>query len=74
MNSKGPNPKPGAEANAHLPVSTLLPVSVRDALIKAATTPGLSEKDRRIAISKATQQARRSTPKLYKEIDHENQA
>lgn len=57
---------------AHIPVSTVLPVSAREALIKAATTPGLSAKERAIAIEKASQIARRNNPKLFKEIDHEN--
>lgn len=55
--------------NNHLPVSTLLPVSVRDALIKAAADKTLSTKDRNIAIRKATQQARDTNPKLFKEIE-----
>lgn len=65
-----PDPAPGAEGNAHPPISTLLPVSVRDALIKAASTPG--EKERRIAISKATQLAKLQTPQFFKEVNHEN--
>lgn len=55
--------------NNHLPVSTLLPVSVRDALIKAAADKTLSAKDRNIAISKAIKQAKSINPKLYKEIE-----
>lgn len=65
----GPSPKPGAAGNAHLPVATILPVSTREALIKAATNPSLSQKERTIAIAKATQLARRTTPTLYKEIE-----
>lgn len=53
----------------NLPVSTLLPVSAREALIKAATNPFLTEKERTIAIAKATQQARSNNPKLFKEIE-----
>lgn len=53
----------------NLPISTLLPVSAREALIKAATNPFLSTKERTIAIAKATQQARTKNPTLYKEIE-----
>lgn len=62
----GPTPPPGATANGHLPTSTLFNTAVRDALIKAAATPG-TEKDRNIAIAKATQQARSKHPNLFKE-------
>lgn len=53
------------------PVSTLLPPEVREALIKASRTPG-TERERTIAIEKATRLARRTQPKLFKEEDHEN--
>lgn len=53
----------------HLPISTLLPVSAREALIQAATNPFLTEKERTIAIARATQQARTKNPKLFKEIE-----
>lgn len=57
------------ETPHNLPVATLLPVSARDALIKAATNPFLTDKERTIAIAKATQQARDKNPKLFKETE-----
>ncbi|MGZ5833733.1 MAG: hypothetical protein ACXWKJ_18280 [Telluria sp.] len=53
-------------------ISTLLPPEVRDALIKASRTPG-TERERRIAIEKATNLARRTKPSLFKDENHEDQ-
>lgn len=54
-------------------VSTLFPPVVREALMKAARTPG-SDRERRIAIDKATRLARNTKPQLFKEENHEDQA
>jgi hypothetical protein len=53
-------------------ISTLLPPEVREALIKASRTPG-TERDRRIAIDKATRLARNTKPSLFKAEDHETE-
>jgi hypothetical protein len=55
------------------PISTLFPPAVREALMKAARTPG-TDRDRRIAIDKATRLARITKPQLFKEENHEDQA
>jgi hypothetical protein len=51
---------------------TLLPPSVQEALMKAARTPG-TDRDRRIAIDKATRLARNTKPQLFKDEDHETE-
>lgn len=51
---------------------TLLPPEVQEALIKASHTPG-TERERRIAIEKATRLARITKPTFFKEENHEDQ-
>jgi hypothetical protein len=53
------------------PVSTLLPPELREALIRASRIQG-TDRERTIAIEKATRLARRTQPNLFKEEDHEN--
>jgi hypothetical protein len=53
-------------------VHTLLPPEVQEALMKAARTPG-TDRDRRIAIDKATRLARITKPTLFKDENHEDQ-